>query len=144
MDYSTIEDAFLYVNGGQYGQNRVVISRSTGEVYYASELTGDDELPDDVEENDDYVSIPHQNDLNLGKPLVFDFVSQRCPEEFDRVRAIFARKGAYSRYKDFLADKGLLEEWYAFESARTREELLEWCALHDLKLEEQGHKGLEK
>jgi hypothetical protein len=86
-----------------------------------------DELPDDVDGNDDYVAIPHKNELDLGKPLVLEFVRKRCPELTNRVLAIFSRRGAYGRYKDLLAEKNRLEEWYAFENERTREALLKWC-----------------
>lgn len=56
-----------------------------------------------------------------------EFVRLRCPEQIDRVHAVMKRRGAYGRYKELLAEKNLLEDWYAFENDRTREALLEWC-----------------
>jgi len=64
-----------------------------------------------------------------------EFVRGHCPELANRVVAIFSRRGAYGRYKELLAEKGLLEEWYAFENARTKEALLEWCAENGLAIE---------
>ncbi len=33
------------------------------------------------------------------------------PDDHERVRQFFRRKGAYSRYKDLLDKRGLLEKW---------------------------------
>ena len=135
MTYSNIEDAFLFVSSVAPFEHSAVIHRITGETYFASEYTGASEFPDDVDYNDDYISIPHKNDLNLGKPLVMEFVHCRCPKMTNRVAAIFSRTGAYGRYKELIADNGLLEEWYAFENTRTRETLLEWCTENRLVIE---------
>jgi hypothetical protein len=134
MDYRTIEDAFLFVSGAAPFEHSAVVHRITGEAFFASEY-GDSEFPEDVDENDDYIFIPHKTDLDLGKSLVMAFAGERCPELFDRVTAIFSRRGAYGRYKELLADNDLLEEWYAFENARTKEALLEWCAENGLVIE---------
>ena len=127
MNYEDIELAFHFVSGAPPGERSAVINRITGESYYAAVMSDSDELPDDVDGNDDYVAIPHKNELDLGKPLVLEFVRTRCPELTNRVLAIFSRRGAYGRYKDLLAEKNRLEEWYAFENERTREALLKWC-----------------
>ena len=37
-------------------------------------------------------------------------------EHYDEIDAIFSRKGAYRRFKDFLARVGALERWYAYEN----------------------------
>lgn len=71
----------------------------------------------------------------LLKPLVMEFVRCRCPDLIDRVLAIFSRRGAYGRFKDLLAEKNVLEEWYAFENERTREALLEWCDRQGITVE---------
>ncbi|HET6421128.1 MAG TPA: UPF0158 family protein [Geobacteraceae bacterium] len=135
MDYGIIEDAFHFVSSAAYGEHSAVISRTTGETYFASVMSNIDEMPEDVGENDDYVDIPYKNDLGLGKPLVMEFVRLRLPEQLDRVHGIFSRRGAYGRFKDFLAEKNLLEEWYKFEDNRTREALAEWCAQSGLEVE---------
>jgi hypothetical protein len=98
-------------------------------------MAGYDELPEDLDESDDYIDIPHKNDLDLGKALVMDFVHSRCPEEIDRVLSIFRRPGAYGRFKDLLEQKSLLDEWYEFEQQRTRQALLHWCAENSIELE---------
>ena len=131
MTYDDIENAFNYVSSSAPGEHQAVINKTTGESYFRSILLDIDEMPDDIDESDQYIEIPHKNDLDLGRSLVMEFVEDRCPEQQQRVIAIFSRRGAYGRYKDFLLEKSLLEEWYAFENKRTREALLAWC-------EEQG------
>ena len=135
MTYETIEEAFFFVSDVQPFEHSAVVNRITGEVFYASEMAGHNEIPDEAEGNDDYIWIPHKKDLNLGKPLVMDFVRGRCPDLIDPVMSIFRRKGAYGRYKDLLERKDLLEEWYAFEEEKTREALLRWCEENGVVLE---------
>ncbi len=139
MTFEEIENAFFYVSGASPGENSAVVHRVTGETFYYSFMTDEGNLPDDVEENDDYLDIPHKNDLDLGKPLVMEFVRQQCPEELGRIYSTFSRSGAYRRYKEFLEAKGLLETWYDFESRRTREALLAWCSENALVVEEKEH-----
>jgi len=135
MTYHTIEDAFLFVSSASPFENIAVINRKTGESFYASSMSDYNELPEDVDESDDYIGVPHKNDLDLGRALIMDFVRSCCPDEIDRVLAIFRRRGAYGRFKDLLDQKGLLEEWYAFEQLRTREALLRWCEENGIVLE---------
>ena len=135
MTYETIEEAFFFVSDVQPFEHSAVVNRITGEVFNASEMAGHNEIPDEAEGNDDYIWIPHKKDLNLGKPLVMDFIRGRCPDLYDEILDIFRRKGAYGRFKDLLERKGLLEEWYAFEEKETRERLLRWCEENGVVLE---------
>ncbi len=135
LTFETIEDAFYFVSSAAPGEHCAVVNRVTGESFFASINIDQDEIPEDVDDSDDYIGIPHKNDLDLGKPLVMEFVQRRCPELIDRVQSIFSRRGAYGRYKDLLAEKNMLEEWYSFENERTRESLLEWCRRQGLNVE---------
>jgi hypothetical protein len=81
------------------------------------------------------ISVPHKNDLDLGKNLVMEFVSEFLPKELDIVYSIFRRQGAYRRYKDLLDQKGLLDEWYKFENERQKAALKEWCAENGIAIE---------
>lgn len=135
MTYDTIEEAFLFVSSAAPFECTAVVHRQTGETFYASLMAGYDELPEDLDESDDYIDIPHKNDLDLGKPLVMDFVRSRCPEEIDRVLMIFSRRWAYGRFKDLLEQKALLDEWYVFEQQQTRQALLHWCEENSIALE---------
>ena len=92
-------------------------------------------LPDDIDDATIYVSVPHKNDLNLGKRLVFGFVSEFLPDDFDQVSNIFRRKGAYSRFKQLLDRRGRLDDWYSVENEREKRVLLEWCKDNDIKID---------
>ncbi len=127
MKYADLEFEFNNVSFGDPYEHTVYVSRSTGQTYFRSDMADVDELPDDVEENDDYVEIPHKHDLDLGKKLVWEFVDLQIPGLKNKVQGIFSRRGAYSRYKAYLADLDLLDAWFRFENERTREALLEWC-----------------
>ena len=127
MTFAELELAFEFVNMGRDFETVAYVSRSTGQTYVCSEASGIDELPDDVSENDDYVEIPNRNDLDLGQQLVWKFVDRRIPERMSEVRQIFSRRGAWSRYKDLLAELGLLDDWHRFDDESTREALLGWC-----------------
>jgi len=134
MKFGDIEMAFEFVSADQRFMNNAILSRKTGELYYTSELGNSDELPDDVDDMDTYVSIPHKNDLDLGTRLVFDFVSDYMPDDYDEISYMFNRRGAYSRFKDLVERRGKLEDWYAFEEENKKKRLMEWCKKNDIHL----------
>ena len=82
------------------------------------------------------MEIPHKYDLDLGKELVWEFVDRQIPGLKNRVQGIFSRRGAYGRYKAFLADLDLLDAWHRFEDERTREALLGWCRDQGISIDE--------
>lgn len=127
MRFADLELAFAFVNLSHPSDSCAYVARSTGETFVCSDLAGIDELPDDINSNDDYVEIPHKHDLDLGERLVWDFVDREIPNLRDKVREFFAHRGAYARYGLFLAELDLLEKWHRFEDDRTREGLLKWC-----------------
>lgn len=134
--FSDIEGAFLFVGSAAYGLNSAVLCKVTGEILYRSDMAGIDEIDD--EENLDWdhsIEVPHKNDLDLGTDLVFEFVERHLPDDHDRVRQIFCRPGAYSRYKDLLERRGLLQEWYGFENRRQEQALRQWCEENEIDLE---------
>ena len=87
------------------------------------------ELPDDIDDREKYVQIPDKEELDLGKPLVLDFVRQTQPSEMDKVQRIFLAKGAYARFKDLMDRNGALDQWYNFEAKAEEEALRMWCSL---------------
>jgi hypothetical protein len=136
MNYSDIEDAFMFVSMSPPCEHEAYLDKETGETFYISNLGDSEELPDDLEENDKYLYIPHKNDLNLGRDLVFDFVSENLPDEFEKVREKFSREGAYARYKDLLESKGRLDAWYEFENKAIEKALRSWSKENGIELED--------
>jgi hypothetical protein len=119
------------------GEFRAYICINTGVIY---SVTGqddlDEDLPKDISESDQYISVPHKHDLDLGRNLVFAFVDRELPDEYDTVRDFFRRRGAYGRFKDFLDRRGMLDKWYQFEAQAAEEALRAWCEGNDVPLRE--------
>jgi hypothetical protein len=134
ITFDDIENAFMFVSMDQPYMHGAYLCKETGQMFYTSEMGDSDELPDDIDEPK-YISIPHKNELDLGKALVIEFVSEFLPEELDRVYSIFRRRGAYSRYKELLSEKGLLDKWYKFEDERQKAALKDWCAENGIEIE---------
>ena len=135
ISFDDIENAFFFVGMDQMFMHNAYLCKETGEIFYTSEMDDSDELPEDIDDPEKYISIPHKNDLDLGKTLVIEFTSKYLPEELDKVYAIFRRRGAYSRYKDLLESKGALEDWYKFENEREGAALKEWCRENNIEIE---------
>ena len=112
-------------------ESSAAISPSTGEIYFESPYSDEDEIPEDI---DDLIYLPHKNDLDLGQRLVRDFIGSAAPDDWQQVQAIFSRRGAYRRYKEFLNGKGLLDQWFEFEEEREKEAVLDWCEVHGIKV----------
>ena len=90
--FSDIENAFDYVSSQSYGMNEAYLSLDTGQIFYISNLGDSDDLPDDFEESDRYIEIPHKNDLDLGTRLVDEFINTTAPQLADDVSDIFRRR----------------------------------------------------
>jgi len=109
---------------------------STGKIYWHSKVgDNDEELPDDIDE-ENYISIPDKRELDLGKPLVLDFAREFLPDDYDEVRHIFSRRGAYRQYKELLVQRGALERWYDFSNKSEEMALREWCAENGIETSE--------
>lgn len=102
--------------------------------YQDVSLALDEELPDDLDDSGRYIEVPHKNDLDLGKDLVFRFAGQHMQGSYEHVRSLFQRKGAYRRFRQFLESKGLLAKWHRFEEQATEAALREWCAQNEIEL----------
>ena len=96
ISFSDLEDAFLFVSSEAPFTHSAVININTGTTYYQSDLSDFNDFPEDVE-SEEYLDIPHKQDLDLGTNLVFDFVSKFIPDKYDDVNRIFNNKGAYRR-----------------------------------------------
>jgi hypothetical protein len=128
VDYGELEAAMMFVSGVSLFDASARISRETGSIYWLSDEAGDDEmLPDDIDDEERYVEVPGQRDLDLGKALVLDFAGRELPEHYGEVRAMFRRKGAYANFKDLLARLGILDSWYRFEQEAVCSALCEWA-----------------
>ena len=129
ISYADIEAALDWSSSAGPYENQALICRRTGRVYLQS-MHGDFEeegLPEDIEDGTLYLAVPHKNDLNLGRELVFQFVETEAPEVEAQVGAAFRQRGAYSKFKSVLEKSGLLQRWYEYEAAATRSALKQWA-----------------
>jgi hypothetical protein len=111
VSFSDLQLAFEFVSGGGMGENEAYLDRESGKIYWHSEFDdNEEELPGDIDD-EKYISIPHKRELDLGKPLVLDFARELLPDDYDEVRHIFSRRGAYRRYKDLLVRRSALDLW---------------------------------
>jgi len=136
IKFSDIQDAYLFVSSAPYGDHSAVLRMDTGQILYSSEMGGIDEIEDADLDGEPCIEIPHKNDLDLGKALVFEFVETHMADAYDDVRQMFRSQGAYSRFKSMLESKGLLESWYDLEQRREEETLREWCRDNKIELSE--------
>ena len=134
-NFSEIELAFNFVSSNQPETNYAILNLETGEIYYKSDMIDEEEFPEDIEESDNYIWIPHKNELDLRKDLVFAFARQCIPEKFDEIKGFFRQKGAYSKYKDLLNLIGKSKEWETFENDATIKALKEWCFENEIEIE---------
>jgi len=128
---------FEFVEGGA-GLHAAILCRRTGKIYWRSEFSDLDELidefPDDVEDDENYIAIPGKRELGLGKPLVLDFAREFLPDDFDEVRYMFSKRGAYRKFRDLLTQRNALDRWYDFESKATEQALREWCEFNSIEV----------
>jgi hypothetical protein len=131
-----LEDAFQFVSSGAPSEHSASISVATGKIHWHSMSfdVEDDDDPDDTDDADGYISVPHKNDLDLGRRLVLRFVGQEMPHDYDTVADFFRRRGAYARFKDLLQQRRMLERWYEFEERETEAALRAWCEENGIQL----------
>ncbi|NOJ40031.1 hypothetical protein [Bradyrhizobium australiense] len=87
--------------------------------------------------------IPDKKELDLGKALVFEFIRQFLPDEYDEIRRISNKRGAYARFKGLLQRKKALDRWFEFEKKATEKALREWCEANELTIREGGNPAPE-
>ena len=135
VNWNDLVLAFEFVGASSSDEHQAFLCKQTGKIYWHSELSDDlDELPDDIDDDEKYVQIPDKRELDLGKPLVFDFISRFLPDAIDEVQRIFSRKGAFARFKDLLVRRGTLDQWYSFESNAEETALRGWCDLNSIEI----------
>jgi hypothetical protein len=136
--FQEILDAFELVSMGGVGEHQALLCRTTGKIYCYSQFSDldelNDELPDDIEDDEKYIAIPDKRELDLGKPLVLDFVREFLPNDYDEVRHIFSKKGAYPKFRALLARRSALDRWYDYESKATERALRDWCELNAIAI----------
>jgi hypothetical protein len=135
--FSEIFDAFEFLSLGPPMETVAYLSKETGAIFCHSEIgDNDEELPPDIDEEEKYLSIPHKNDLDLGKHLAIEFAEDFLADDVRKVREMFSRAGAYRRFKDLLEHRGMLNRWHEYEASAQKEALLTWCRDNDVQVDD--------
>jgi hypothetical protein len=139
VNLKDIRDAFEFVCAGGGGEHQAFLCKQSGKLYYHSELCDDDldSLPDGIDDGDKFLPIPDKRELDLGKPLALDFARQFLSGDFDEVRRFFSRRGAYARFKELLARRNALDQWYDFEAKAEDRALRMWCDLNSIEVSDE-------
>jgi hypothetical protein len=129
VDLTELQGAVEWVSDS-VADGEAFVCRQTGRIYWISDdgSLEPEELPDDTDDTEKYAPVPDKYELDIGVRLVFDFTKIRLPDQYEEVRSIFRRKGAYRRFKALLVERNLLERWYDFSEEQTLAVLEEWCA----------------
>jgi hypothetical protein len=139
VSFQDILHSFEFVESSGAEEHQAILCRRTGKVYWRSESLDleefNDELPDDVEDDEKYIAIPDKRELGLGKPLALDFAREFLPDDFDEVRYMFSKRGAYKKFRALLIRTNALDRWYDFESKATERALREWCEFNSIEVE---------
>ncbi len=121
VELDAVVDAFEFANAGGLSEYSAYICLDTGKIYG---ITGqedlDEDIPEDIEDSDRYLALPDKRSLDLGSHLAFAFAEQEMADDYDTVRQIFRRRGAYGRFKDLLDRRRMLEKWYIDQGCCTR------------------------
>jgi hypothetical protein len=136
--FQDILTAFEFVDT-TVATNEAFLCLRTGKIYSRSDCYDDadglnDEMPDDIDDEEKYIAIPGKRELDLGMPLVLDFAREFLPDDFDDVRDIFSRRGAYRKFRALVTRRNVLAQWYEFEKKATERALREWCELNSIEL----------
>ena len=135
VSLNDLREAFEFVCASGLGEHQAFLCKQSGKLYCHSELCDDlDILPDDIDDSEKFLPIPDKRELDLGKPLALDFARQFLPGDFDDVRQIFSRRGAYAKFKNLLDRRGMLDQWYAFEAEAEESALKMWCELNSIEV----------
>lgn len=137
LSFQDLLEAFEFADVGGLGENEAFVCRRTGAILLRSDYLDQDEvgqLPEDIEDGAKYLALPDKRELGLGKPLALAFARELLPDDFDDVRYMFSRRGAYANFKALLVRRNARERWYECEAEATAEALREWCEINAIEL----------
>ena len=135
--FENVLHAFEFVSSAPVDENQAILNLATGEIVCKTGMLDEEEFPEEVEASDNFVWIPHRDDLDLGRGLVFDFVELHMPQERKTFTRLFRfwRKNPFPEFLALMERLGRLEEWRAFERQETRYALLDWCDDNEIEID---------
>jgi hypothetical protein len=135
VSFTELSDAVQFVSAGHNEENQAYLCKESGRIYCHSDFVPDlDELPEDIDDEEKYLRIPGQRDLDVGKSLMLDFAREFLPDDFDTVRDISRKSGAYGRFKLLVVRRGILDRWYDFQVKAQEQALRAWCEDNEIEV----------
>ena len=134
-----LEDAHAWASFDGGGENSARLSRISGAIHLTSaddEDIGGDPLPPDIDDDDRYVNVPDQRELDLGRPLAERFAREFMPGRFGAVVDAFHHRGAWRVFKALVDRADLLPAWHRFEEQAVRAALREWAQSEGFRVED--------
>src|SRR5260370_25581734 len=92
-----LRTTFEFVSFGAPLEHSAYICVDTGKIYCHSVSAGleeEEDLPEDLDNSDRHIAVPHKNDLGLRRRLALAFVDPALPHEYDTVAAFFVGRTA--------------------------------------------------
>lgn len=126
---------------GNLDESGAYLDLETGEIHFLAEGMDLEEPPEDIDNPEKFLPLPDKRELDLGNRLAMQFIRDKSPENYTTVAGFFKHRGAYTRFKDFLATHDLLQNWYDFENEATISALKEWCEQNGIELIKAGEKS---
>lgn len=130
----------LEIAGSDLMIDDAYVDRLTGKVYIPADDPDLSEVTEEMAESEDYVAVPTKFELDLGSRVARAFAWQEMPEDADTVSDMFSRKGGFARFKNWLAQRGKLHAWYAFEAEAKEQALRDWWEANGFTLDESHRK----
>ena len=132
-----IVNAYIYNEGAPYGEPTALICVAALKIIFCNDTFDGYVDEKDVEHStDECIPLPHKNELDLGKRLVFNFIREMFPGDANSVERMFSRRGAYRRFRSFLEERDILDLWYDYENSAQEAALRSWCEWHDIPLKD--------
>ncbi|MGF6695963.1 hypothetical protein OKW38_000574 [Paraburkholderia sp. MM5496-R1] len=95
VKFDDLSSAFDFVSYAAPMEHQAYISLDTGKIYWISDAidTIEEAIPEDLEDPDRYLAIPHKNELDLGSSLALRFAAQQLPARYDQIEGFSSREG---------------------------------------------------
>ncbi len=135
--FSLIMDAFEFASAERRGVREAFLCIKTGAMHYrgGGDQNSSEALPHDLRNPQEYIAIPHQVDLGLGKELVFRFAEEKMPDAIQEIRTIFSAPRAYAQFKELLKRRRSLNQWLDYRTRARDEALRGWCEEREIEVD---------
>ncbi len=113
--------------------NRAILCKDTGLIFFRSEWGDINEMDDEELDCDEFVEIPHKNELDLGQTWSSNLQRSIWPANATSFQR-FSRDVGLMDGSKTCSQKSLLKSWYGFQNRREEEALRQWCLENEIEM----------